>query len=99
AAMQRVVTFGEIMLRLTTPGFQRIGQAKQFDITFGGAEANVAVAIAQFGGDAAYVTKLPANEVADKALVELRGFGVDVAPVVRGGDRIGVYYLEQGASQ
>jgi 2-dehydro-3-deoxygluconokinase len=97
--MQRVVTFGEIMLRLTTPGFQRIAQARQFEITFGGAEANVAVAIARFGGDAAFVTKLPENEVADKALTEIRGLGVDIDPAVRGGERIGVYYLEQGASQ
>jgi 2-dehydro-3-deoxygluconokinase len=97
--MQRVVTFGEIMLRLTTPGFQRIAQARHFEITFGGAEANVAVAIAQFGGDAAFITKLPGNEVADKALTELGGLGVDITRVVRGGERIGVYYLEQGASQ
>ncbi len=87
------------MLRLTTPGYQRLSQATHFEITCGGAEANVAVAIAQFGGNASYVTKLPANEVADRALMELRGLGVDTARVVRGGDRIGVYFLEQGASQ
>src|SRR6476620_8157868 len=97
--MQRVVSFGEIMLRLTTPGHQRFSQANHFEITFGGAEANVAVAIAQLGGAAAFTTKLPTNEIAEKALSELRGLGVDVSPVVRGGDRIGVYYLEQGASQ
>lgn len=97
--MHRVVTFGEIMLRLTTPGFQRFSHATHFEITFGGAEANVGVAIAQFGGAASFVTKLPQNEVAERALMELRGLGVDVTRVVRGGDRIGVYFLEQGASQ
>ena len=97
--MRRVVTLGEIMLRLTPPGFQRLQQATSLDVTFGGAEANVAVALAQLGGSAAYVTKLPANEIADRALNELRGLGVDVSHVVRGGDRIGVYFLEQGASQ
>ncbi|MHA3774250.1 PfkB family carbohydrate kinase [Verrucomicrobiota bacterium sgz303538] len=97
--MHRVVTFGEIMLRLTTPGFQRFSHATHFEITFGGAEANVGVAIAQFGGEASFVTKLPQNEVAERALMELRGLGVDVTRVVRGGDRIGVYFLEQGASQ
>lgn len=87
------------MLRLTTPGYQRFSQATHFEITFGGAEANVAVAIAQFGGNASYVTKLPANEVADRAVMELRGLGVDTTRIARGGDRIGVYFLEQGASQ
>ena len=97
--MHHVVTLGEIMLRLTPPGFQRLHQASALDVTFGGAEANVAVAIAQLGGTAAYVTKLPENEIADRALNELRGLGVDVASVARGGERIGVYFLEQGASQ
>lgn len=97
--MHRVVTLGEIMLRLTTPGFQRFQQGSSLEVTFGGAEANVAVAIAQLGGAAAYVTRLPAHEIADRALNELRGLGVDVSRVVRGGERIGVYFLEQGASQ
>ncbi len=97
--MPHVLTFGEIMLRLTTPGFQRIAQAAHFEITFGGAEANVAVAIAQLGGSAGFLTRLPANEVADRAVAELRGLGVDVGGIVRGGERIGVYFLEQGASQ
>lgn len=97
--MSRVVTLGEIMLRLAPPGYQRLQQATSFDATFGGAEANVAVAIAQLGGSAAYVTKLPVNEIADRALNELRGLGVDTSQVVRGGERIGVYYLEQGVSQ
>ena len=97
--MPRVVTFGEIMLRLTPPGHQRIAQAASFEITFGGAEANVAVAIAQLGGRADYVTKLPKNEIAERALDELRRCGVGLQHVARGGERIGVYYLEQGASQ
>jgi 2-dehydro-3-deoxygluconokinase len=97
--MPAVLAFGEIMLRLTTPGFQRFGQAGQFEITFGGAEANVAVGIAQLGGEAAYTTRLPANELADRALAELRGLGVEVGAVVRGGDRLGVYFLEHGVSQ
>ncbi len=95
--MPDVLTFGELMLRLTTPGFQRFAQAAQFDIHFGGAEANVAVAIAQLGGSAGFFTKLPRNELADRALRELHGHGVDVSRVARGGERMGVYFLEHGA--
>ena len=97
--MSEVLTFGELMLRLTTPHFQRFGQASQFEIGFGGAEANVAVAIAQLGGSAGFVSKLPVNELGGRALGELRGLGVDVSRVVRGGERMGVYFLEQGAGQ
>jgi 2-dehydro-3-deoxygluconokinase len=97
--MSEVVTFGEIMLRLTPPGNLRLTQTAHFEITFGGAEANVAVMIAQLGGGADYVTKLPANDIAQRAVNELRGLGVGVAGIVRGGERIGVYFLEQGASQ
>ena len=97
--MSAVVTFGEIMLRLTPPGHLRLAQAPHFEITFGGAEANVAVTIAQLGGQANYVTRLPANEVAQRAVEQLRGLGVGVGRIVRGGERIGVYFLEQGASQ
>ncbi len=99
AAMPHVVTFGELMLRLTPPGHLRLGQAPHFEITFGGAEANVAVLIAQLGGSAEFVTKLPDNDIAQRAIDELRGLGVGVGRITRGGDRIGVYYLEQGASQ
>ena len=99
AAMPHVVTFGEIMLRLTPPGRLRFGQAPHFEITFGGAEANVAVLIAQLGGSAEFVTRLPENDVAQRAIDELRGLGVGVGNIVRGGGRIGVYYLEHGASQ
>lgn len=97
--MPHVVTFGEIMLRLTTPGHERFSQASRFEITFGGAEANVAVAIAQLGGHAEFVTRLPFNDIAQRALDELRRLKVGVRHVVRGGDRLGVYFLEQGAGQ
>jgi 2-dehydro-3-deoxygluconokinase len=97
--MHDVISFGEIMLRLTPPGHLRLTQTPSFEITFGGAEANVAVMIAQLGGTAAYVTRLPANDLAQRAINELRGLGVDTNSILRAGDRIGVYFLEQGASQ
>lgn len=97
--MGLTVTFGELMLRLTTPANQRFGQAAHLEITFGGAEANVAVMLAQLGSAASFVSKLPAHEMADRAVHELRGMGVETGQIVRGGDRLGVYYLEQGASQ
>ena len=96
--MTRVVCFGEIMLRLSTPGYQRFLQASSFDATYGGAEANVAVALAGFGLEARYVTKLPHNLLGDAARNELRRFGVDTSCIARGGDRLGTYYLETGAS-
>jgi len=95
----RVVTFGEIMLRLAPPGLTRFLQTPQFNATFGGAEANVAVAVSSFGLPAAFVTVLPENPIADAALAELRRFGVDVSQIVRGKGRLGVYYLEAGANQ
>ena len=94
------VTFGEIMLRLAPPGFERILQSPQFVATFGGGEANVAVALAGFGLPAAYVTVLPpANPIADACVAELRRFGVDTSKIVRARGRMGVYYLETGANQ
>ncbi len=96
--MKRLVCFGEIMLRLSTPGNQRFLQARSFDATYGGAEANVAVAAAGFGLEARYVTKLPENLLGDAARNELRRFGVDTSCIARGGDRLGTYYLETGAS-
>ncbi len=87
------------MLRLTPPGRMRFVQAPHFEITFGGAEANVAVMLAQLGANVGMVTKLPANDLAQRAINELRGLGVETGGIVRGGDRIGVYFLEQGASQ
>src|ERR1700754_193676 len=97
--MSHVVTFGEILLRLTTPGHERFAQATGLSVMFGGAEANVAVAIAQLGGSASFVTKLPDHELGQRAIDELQRHGVYTPKVVRGGDRLGVYFLEQGASQ
>jgi len=97
---KRVVTFGETMLRLAPPGFERFLQSPQFVATFGGGEANVAVALASFGNPARYVTVLPAkNPIADALLGELRRFGVDETYAVRGPGRMGVYYVEAGANQ
>src|SRR5947209_797699 len=95
----RVVTFGEIMLRLAPPGRLRLLQATRFDITYGGGEANVAVALAQLGVDAAFVTRLPANDVAQACVNQLRGLGVDTRHILRGGRRMGIYFIEHGASQ
>jgi 2-dehydro-3-deoxygluconokinase len=95
---KRVVTFGEIMLRLSPPEYQRFVQADTFEVVYGGGEANVAVSLANFGLDAAYVTKLPDNPIGDAAVNELRRYGVDTRFIARGGDRIGIYYCEKGAS-
>ena len=97
--MAKIVTFGEIMLRLAPQGYQRFQQAHCFDAVYGGAEANVAVSLANYGMDAAFVTKLPAHAIGQGAVNALRGLGVDTRSIVRGGDRIGIYYLEKGASQ
>jgi 2-dehydro-3-deoxygluconokinase len=97
---QMVVTFGEIMLRLSPPGFERFLQTPQFVATFGGGEANVAVTLAGFGWPAAYATVLPPNHaIADGVIAELRRFGVDTSRIVRGKGRMGVYYVEAGANQ
>src|SRR5271167_2605451 len=94
------VTFGEIMLRLAPPGFERFLQTPQFVATFGGGEANVAVALASLGVPASYVTVLPEkNPIADAAIGELRRFGVDTSHIARGKGRMGIYFLEAGASQ
>jgi 2-dehydro-3-deoxygluconokinase len=94
------VTFGEIMLRLAPPGFERFLQSPQFIATFGGGEANVAVALAGFGLPATYVTALPANNpIADGVIYQLRGFGVDTSKILRTKGRMGVYYVEAGANQ
>ena len=95
--MAKVVTFGEVMLRLSTPGYLRFSQARQFDATFGGGEANVAVSLANYGVDAHFVTRLPQNDIADMCIAELKGLGVNTDSIVRGGDRVGIYYLETGA--
>ncbi|MCZ6775153.1 MAG: sugar kinase [Ignavibacteria bacterium] len=95
----KVVTFGEIMLRLSTPGNQRFAQATHYDVNYGGGEANVAVSLAQFGFDVFHVTRLPNNEIGDSALNELRKYGVRTEYILRGGERLGIYFLESGASQ
>lgn len=94
-----VVTFGEIMLRLSTPGFSRFLQTSTFDVNYGGGEANVAASLAQFGLQASYVTRLPKHEIGEAALQALRKYGVDTSAILRGGDRLGIYFLESGASQ
>jgi len=95
----KVITFGEIMLRLKSPGFERLFQSPVLEATFGGGEANVAVSLANFGLNAAFVTVLPKNEIAESCIAELRRFGVDTSLIVRGAGRMGIYYLETGANQ
>jgi len=95
----KVVTFGEIMLRLAPPGFERFLQSPQFVATFGGGEANVAVTVAGFGLPASYVTVLPENPIADAMVAELRKFNVEIAHIKRAKGRVGVYYVEAGANQ
>jgi len=97
--MNRVVSFGEIMMRLSPPGYQRFIQARSFDLTFGGGEANVAVALANFGIPVDYVTRLPQNDLGDACVNSLRQFGVGTTKIVRGGERLGIYFLENGAVQ
>ena len=96
--MKKVVTMGEIMLRLSTPRYERFIQADSFDVVYGGGEANVAVSLANYGLDAYFVSKLPQNPIGDSALNHLRRFGVKTDYIARGGDRVGIYYLETGAS-
>jgi 2-dehydro-3-deoxygluconokinase len=97
--MSEFITFGEIILRLKTPGHERYFQSPTFEATFGGGEANVAVALANYGLDAAFVSALPANDIGEAAVRQVRGFGVDVQHIRRSGERVGIYYLEVGANQ
>ena len=96
--MAKVVTMGEIMLRLSTPGNQKYIQATQFDINYGGGEANVAVSLANYGHDAEFVTKVPQNPIGECAVAALRKYGVETKNIARGGDRLGIYFLETGAA-
>jgi len=96
---KKVVTFGEIMLRLAPEGYYRFVQADTFGATYGGGEANVAVSLANYGFDAKFVTKLPKHEIGQAAVNSLRKYGVDTSYITRGGDRVGIYFLEKGASQ
>jgi len=97
--MKTLVAFGEIMLRLTPPGLLRIIQTLSYDATFGGAEANVAISLARFGDRTEYVTRLPVNDLGESVLIYLRQYAVGTRHIVRGGDRLGVYFVEQGAAQ
>ncbi|MBQ7408363.1 MAG: sugar kinase [Clostridia bacterium] len=97
--MNKVVTFGELMLRLAPENYLRFVQSDKYQATFGGAEANVAVSLANYGLNACFVTKLPAHEIGQAAVNSLRKFGVDTSLIVRGGERVGIYYCEKGASQ
>jgi 2-dehydro-3-deoxygluconokinase len=97
--MSRVVTFGEVMLRLKSPAFERLFQSPVLEATFGGAEANVAVSLAQFGVPVTFVSAIPANPIGDACIGDLRRFGVDTNAIQRQGERLGVYFLETGANQ
>ena len=97
--MSRIVTFGEIMMRLNPEGYRRFLQADRFEVSYAGGEANVAVSLAQYGMNAAFVSKVPAHEIGQCAVNALRKYGVDTKYMVRGGERLGIYYVEKGASQ
>lgn len=97
--MSKVITFGELMLRLQPYDYLRFVQADSFEATFGGGEANVSVSLANYGLDAHFVTKLPKHAIGQMAVNSLRKYGVDTSDIVRGGDRVGIYFLEKGASQ
>ncbi|MGB7393830.1 MAG: sugar kinase [Pricia sp.] len=95
--MKKVVTFGEIMLRLAPPGFLRFSQANNFDVIYGGGESNVAVSLANYGVPVDFVTRLPKNDIGECALMEMRKRGVNTQNIIFGGDRLGIYFLETGA--
>lgn len=96
---KKIITFGEIMLRLAPEGYYRFVQAEQYGATYGGGEANVAVSLANFGMEVGFVSKLPKHEIGQAGINSLRRFGVDTTAIARGGDRVGIYFLEKGASQ
>lgn len=96
---KKVVTFGELLLRLSPEGNMRFVQAERFDAVYGGAEANTAVSLAEYGYDASFVTKLPDNAIAQAGINSLRRYGVDTSSIIRGGNRVGIYFLEKGAAQ
>ena len=95
--MPKVITFGEIMLRLSTPGYLRFSQAKQYEATFGGGEANVAVSLANYGIETEFVTRFPKNDIAASCIRDLHSYGVGTKYCIEGGDRLGIYFLETGA--
>ena len=93
----KVITFGEIMLRLATPGYLRFTQTEEYTATFGGGEANVAVSLANYGIPVEFVTRLPENDIAKACVMDLRKFGVGTTHILFGGERMGIYFLETGA--
>lgn len=97
--MSKVITFGELMLRLAPENYLRFVQSEKYEATFGGAEANVTVSLSNYGTNVAFVSKLPEHEIGQAAVNSLRKFGVDTSLITRGGDRVGIYYCEKGASQ
>ena len=97
--MKRIICFGEIMARLNPEGYLRLEQAKRLELSFAGGEANVAVSLANYGLNSAFLTMLPSNDISKTAVKELKGYGVDVSDIVYGGERMGIFFLEKGASQ
>jgi 2-dehydro-3-deoxygluconokinase len=97
--MAKVIAFGEIMLRLAPPGFGRLTQARSFEAIYGGGEANVVASLANFGESTEFVTRLPANDLGDACIAYLRSFNIGTAHIIRGGERVGIYFLETGAAQ
>ena len=95
--MKNIVTFGEIMLRLTPPGFLRFSQAASLDVVYGGGESNVAVSLANFGLPVEFVSRIPANEIGECAVMEMKKRSVGTRHILRGGERLGIYFLEMGA--
>src|SRR6056297_1295189 len=95
--MKKVVTFGEIMLRLAPPGNLRFSQTNSFDVIYGGGESNVAVSLANYNVPVDFITRLPQNDIGECALMEMRKRGVGVEQIIRGGERLGIYFLETGA--
>ena len=96
--MAKVITMGEIMLRLSTPNNEKFIQADEFDVNYGGGEANVAVSLANYGHDAEFVTAVPDNEIGECAVAALRKYNVETKHIARCGERLGIYYLESGSS-
>lgn len=97
--MAKIVCFGEVMMRLNPEGYNRFVQAEKFEASYAGGEANVAVSLANYGNEASFVSKMPDNEIAQSAINSLRRFGVDTSKIVKGGPRLGIYFVEKGASQ
>jgi 2-dehydro-3-deoxygluconokinase len=96
---KKIVTFGEIMLRLSPPGYQRFSQARSFDVVYGGGEANVAASLANYGLPVDFVSRIPQNDIGEACIAFLRQYGVGVSKIVRGGERLGIYFLEMGSMQ